>query len=140
MFGNPETTTGGNALKFYSSVRIDLRRIETLKKGEEFIGNRVRAKIVKNKVAAPFRKAEFEIYFDEGISRTSDLITLGVEHGMIQKAGSWFAYGEEKIGQGKDAVRQFMRDNPKLSAKIEKDIREKAGLKSNTTPQRILRE
>ena len=129
MFGNPETTTGGNALKFYSSVRIDLRRIESLKKGEEFIGNRVRAKVVKNKVAAPFKKAEFEIYFNEGISRTSDLITLGVEGGFIQKAGSWFSYGEEKIGQGKDAVRQFLTDNPKLAAKIEKDIREKAGLK-----------
>lgn len=129
MFGNPETTTGGNALKFYSSIRIDLRRIESLKKGDEFIGNRIRAKVVKNKVAAPFRKAEFEIYFNEGISRTSDLITLGVEHGFIQKAGSWFSYGEEKIGQGKDAVRQFLADNPKLAAKIEKDIREKAGLK-----------
>jgi len=128
MFGNPETTTGGNALKFYSSVRLDLRRIETLKKGEEFIGNRVRAKVVKNKVAAPFRNAEFEIYFDEGISRTSDLITLGVDHGLIQKSGSWFSYGEEKIGQGKDAVHQFLSDNPKLAAKIEQEIRIKAGL------------
>ncbi len=129
MFGNPETTTGGNALKFYSSVRIDLRRIETLKKGEEFIGNRVRAKIVKNKVAAPFRTAEFEIYFDEGISRTSDIVTLGVDLGLIQKSGSWFAYGEEKIGQGKDAVRAYLASNPKLAAKIEKEIREKAGIK-----------
>jgi len=128
MFGNPETTTGGNALKFYSSVRIDLRRIEALKKGEEFIGNRVRAKIVKNKVAAPFRTAEFEIYFNEGISRTSDLITLGVDQGIIQKSGSWFAYGEEKIGQGKDAVRTYLMDNPKLAAKIEKELRDKAGI------------
>jgi len=128
MFGNPETTTGGNALKFYSSVRIDLRRIEALKKGEEFIGNRVRAKIVKNKVAAPFRTAEFEIYFNEGISRTSDLITLGVDQGIIQKSGSWFACGEEKIGQGKDAVRTYLMDNPKLAAKIEKEIRDKAGI------------
>lgn len=128
MFGNPETTTGGNALKFYSSVRLDLRRIETLKKGEEFIGNRVRAKVVKNKVAAPFRNAEFEIYFNEGISRTSDLITLGVNYDLIQKAGSWFSYGEEKIGQGKDAVRQFLADNPKIAAKIEQEIRIKAGL------------
>jgi recombination protein RecA len=129
MFGNPETTTGGNALKFYSSIRIDLRRIEALKKGEEFIGNRVKAKIVKNKVAAPFRTAEFEIYFNEGISRTSDLIELGVDMGLIQKSGSWFAYGEEKIGQGKDAVRAYLADNPKLAAKIEKEIREKAGIK-----------
>jgi len=129
MFGNPETTTGGNALKFYASVRIDLRRIETLKKGEEFIGNRVRAKIVKNKVAAPFKTAEFEIYFDEGISRTSDLITLGTQYGLIQKAGSWFSCGEEKIGQGKDAVRAYLADNPKLAAKIEKEIRQKAGIK-----------
>jgi len=128
MFGNPETTTGGNALKFYSSVRLDLRRIETLKKGEEFIGNRVRAKVVKNKVAAPFRNAEFEIYFNEGISRTSDLITLGVHYDLIQKAGSWFSYGEEKIGQGKDAVRQFLANNPKIAAKIEQEIRIKAGL------------
>lgn len=129
MFGNPETTTGGNALKFYSSIRIDLRRVEALKKGEEFIGNRVKAKIVKNKVAAPFRTAEFEIYFNEGISRTSDLIELGVDMGLIQKSGSWFAYGEEKIGQGKDAVRAYLADNPKLAAKIEKEIREKAGIK-----------
>jgi len=129
MFGNPETTTGGNALKFYASVRIDLRRTETIKKGEEFIGNAIRAKVVKNKVAAPFKTAEFEIYFDEGISKTSDLINLGVQYNIIQKSGSWFAYGEEKLGQGKDTVRTYLMENPKLAAKIEKEIREKAGVK-----------
>ncbi|MFP4473288.1 MAG: recombinase RecA [Candidatus Omnitrophota bacterium] len=128
MFGNPETTTGGNALKFYSSVRIDLRRIETMKKGEEFIGNRIRAKIVKNKVAAPFRKAEFEIYFNEGISRASDILSLGVKHDLIQKAGSWFSHGEEKIGQGKDAARRYLLDNPKMMKALEKEIRQKSGL------------
>ncbi len=126
MFGNPETTTGGNALKFYSSVRVDLRRVEAIKKGEEFIGNRIRAKIVKNKVAAPFRTAEFEIYFDEGISKASDILDLGVNYDIIQKSGSWFSYGEEKIGQGKDAVRKYLMDNPKLLDKLEKEIRAKA--------------
>lgn len=122
MFGNPETTTGGNALKFYSSVRIDLRRIESLKKGDESIGNRVRAKIVKNKVAAPFRTAEFEIYYDEGISKSSDILDLGVKSDIIQKSGSWFSYGDEKIGQGKDTARKFLVENPKLLDKIEKQI------------------
>ncbi len=125
MFGNPETTTGGNALKFYSSVRIDLRRTETIKRGEEFIGNCVRAKIVKNKVAAPFKTAEFEIYFDEGISRASDILSLGSELDVIQKSGSWFAYGEEKIGQGKDTARKYLMDNPKLMDKLEKEIKAK---------------
>ncbi len=122
MFGNPETTTGGNALKFYSSVRIDLRRIESLKKGEEVIGNRVRAKIAKNKVAAPFRTAEFEIYFDEGISKASDILQLGVKSEIIQKSGSWFSYEEEKIGQGLEGARRFLIENPKLLTKIEKHI------------------
>ncbi len=120
MFGSPETTTGGRALKFYSSVRIDLRRIETLKKGEEFIGNRVRAKIVKNKVAAPFRQAEFEIHFDEGISRSADVLDLAVEHEIIQKSGAWFAFEQEKIGQGKENTRKFLTENPKLLNKLEK--------------------
>jgi len=124
MFGNPETTTGGNALKFYSSVRIDLRRIETLKKGDEFIGNKVRAKIAKNKVAAPFRTAEFEIYFDEGISKSSDLLGLGVKLEIITKTGSWFSYEEEKIGQGRETARKFLQDNPKIASKIEKQIRD----------------
>jgi recombination protein RecA len=120
MFGSPETTTGGRALKFYASVRIDLRRIESLKKGDEFIGNRVRAKIVKNKVAAPFREAQFEIHFDEGISRAADILDLAITHDIIQKSGAWFSYGEEKIGQGKDTARKYLKDNPKTLDKIEK--------------------
>ncbi|MDD3374969.1 MAG: recombinase RecA [Candidatus Omnitrophica bacterium] len=125
MFGSPETTTGGRALKFYSSVRIDLRKIETLKKGDEIIGSRVRAKIVKNKVAPPFREALFEIHFNEGISRTSDVLDLGIEHDIINKAGSWFSYGEEKIGQGRESARAFLRENPKTFAQIEKKVLEK---------------
>ncbi len=125
MFGNPETTTGGNALKFYCSVRIDLRRIEALKRGDEFIGNRVRAKIAKNKVAAPFRTAEFEILFNEGISRISDIIDLGVKSEVINKSGSWFSYENEKIGQGRDSVRRFLAENPKVLSKIEKQLHTK---------------
>ncbi|OGX25651.1 MAG: recombinase RecA [Omnitrophica WOR_2 bacterium RIFCSPHIGHO2_02_FULL_48_11] len=122
MFGNPETTTGGNALKFYASVRIDLRRIESIKQGEEFIGNRVRAKIVKNKVAAPFRDAEFEILFNEGISKVSDILDLGVKSEIIAKSGSWLSFENEKIGQGRETARKFLQDNPKILAKIEKQI------------------
>jgi recombination protein RecA len=129
MFGNPETTTGGNALKFYASVRIDLRRVETLKKGEEFTGSRIRAKIAKNKVAPPFRMAEFDILFEEGgISKSGDILDLGVQSEIISKSGSWFAYGEEKIGQGKDSARRFLIDNPKLLDKIEKEILTKLGI------------
>jgi len=120
MFGSPETTTGGRALKFYASVRIDLRRIESLKKGDTFIGNRVRAKIVKNKVAAPFRQAEFEIHFDEGISRSADILDLAISYDIVQKAGAWFSYEQEKIGQGKENTRKFLTENPKLLGKIEK--------------------
>jgi len=120
MFGNPETTTGGNALKFYASVRIDLRRIESLKRGDEFVGTRVRAKIVKNKVAPPFKKAEFEILFDEGISKAGDILDLGVQAEIVQKAGSWFSFEGEKIGQGRDSARRFIKENPKMLAKIEK--------------------
>jgi recombination protein RecA len=122
MFGNPETTTGGNALKFYSSVRIDLRRIESIKRGEEVVGNRVRAKIVKNKVAAPFREAEFEIVFNEGISRIGDILDLGVKTEIVQKSGSWLSFENEKIGQGRDSAKQFLQENPKILNKIEKDI------------------
>jgi len=129
MFGNPETTTGGNALKFYSSVRIDLRRIEALKRGDEFIGNRVRAKIVKNKVAPPFRTAEFEILFNEGISAVSDILDLGVKNEIITKAGSWFSYENEKIGQGRESTRKYLLENPKLLNKIEKQIFDKLGIK-----------
>ncbi|HPB68543.1 MAG TPA: recombinase RecA, partial [Candidatus Omnitrophota bacterium] len=129
MFGNPETTTGGNALKFYASIRIDLRRIETLKKGDDFIGNRIRAKIVKNKVAPPFRTAEFEIHFDEGISRSSDILDLGIQTEIISKSGSWFSYETEKIGQGRDSARKYLLDNPKILSQIEKKILESCGLK-----------
>lgn len=122
MFGNPETTTGGNALKFYSSVRIDLRKVASLKKGEAVVGNRVVAKVVKNKMAPPFRHAEFDIMFDEGISRSSSVIDLGEEMGIIKKTGTWFTYGEEKLGQGKENARMYLRENPKLLDKIHNDI------------------
>ena len=125
MFGSPETTTGGRALKFYASARIDLRRIESIKQGEQFIGNRVRAKIVKNKVAPPFREAEFEIYFDEGISRAADILDLGVLHEIIEKSGTWLAFENEKLGQGKENARKFLKENPKILDKIEKMIRAK---------------
>ncbi|NQU95279.1 MAG: recombinase RecA, partial [Candidatus Omnitrophica bacterium] len=122
MWGNPETTPGGRALKFYSSVRIDLRRIASLKKGEEVVGNRVRAKIVKNKVAAPFRKAEFDIMYDEGISKASDMLDMAETQGVIKKVGTWYAYGEEKIGQGKENARLFLKANPKIMEKLEKEV------------------
>ncbi|MBF0386691.1 MAG: recombinase RecA [Candidatus Omnitrophica bacterium] len=129
MFGNPETTTGGNALKFYASVRIDLRRIESIKKGDEVVGNRVRAKIVKNKVAAPFRDAEFEIYFNEGISQSSDLVDLGVKFNVLDKAGAWFTFEGERVGQGRDNAKKFFEDNVKAAQKLEKLIIEKAKAK-----------
>ena len=122
MFGNPETTTGGNALKFYASVRLDIRKISTLKNGDEAIGNEVRVKVTKNKVAPPFRKAEFEISFGEGISKTGELVDLGVELGIIKKSGSWFSYNDSKIGQGRDAVKKVLRDNPELAEEIEAKI------------------
>ncbi len=125
MFGNPETTTGGRALKFYASVRIDLRRIESIKSGDEVVGNLVKAKIVKNKVAAPFRESEFEIRFTEGISKISDIVDLGVKSEIIQKSGTWFSFDNEKIGQGRESARIFLKENPKLMDKIEKRIREK---------------
>ncbi|MEZ7884963.1 MAG: recombinase RecA [Bacteroidales bacterium] len=125
MFGNPETTTGGNALKFYASVRVDVRRITQLKDGEDATGNRVRAKIVKNKMAPPFRKAEFDVVFGEGISKIGEIIDLGVEFEIIKKSGSWFSYGDTKLGQGRDAVKQIFADNPALMEEIEIKIREK---------------
>jgi recombination protein RecA len=125
MFGNPETTTGGNALKFYASVRLDIRRISQLKDGDEAIGNRARVKVVKNKVAPPFRQAEFDIIFGEGISKMGEIIDMGVELGIIQKSGSWFSYEGNKLGQGRDAVKELVRDNPELSAEIEGKIRAK---------------
>ena len=124
MFGNPETTTGGNALKFYASVRIDVRKVTQLKDGEEATGNRTRAKIVKNKMAPPFRKAEFDIVFGEGISKIGEIVDLGVEFDVIKKSGSWFSYGESKLAQGRDAVKQLLTDNPELTEEIEAKIRE----------------
>lgn len=131
MFGNPETTPGGRALKFYASMRLDIRRIATLKKGEEAVGNRVRVKVVKNKVAPPFKQAEFDLLFDEGISRSSNLIDLGVEAQILQKSGSWLLYQETKLGQGKDAARLFLKENPKLLAEIEERVREKLAVSSS---------
>jgi recombination protein RecA len=126
MFGNPETTPGGRALKFYSSVRIDLRRIETIKVGDRAVGNRVRAKIVKNKVAPPFRQAEFDILFDEGISKAGSLLDVGESVGVIQRQGSWLAAGETKLGQGREAARHFLRENPKLMQQLEAQTRQRA--------------
>jgi len=124
MFGNPETTTGGNALKFYSSVRLDIRRSSQIKQGEDVIGNRVKVKVVKNKVAPPFRKAEFDIMYGNGISRSGEVIDMGVELNVIKKSGSWFSYGETKLGQGRDAVKQLIEDNPELMEELEGKIRE----------------
>jgi len=124
MYGNPEVTTGGRALKFYSSVRIDVRRIESLKNGTEIVGNRTRTKVVKNKVAPPFREAEFDIMYGEGISKIGELIDLGTKLDLVQKSGSWFAMGETRLGQGRDAAKQFMRDNPEVADRLEAAIRE----------------
>jgi recombination protein RecA len=125
MFGNPETTTGGNALKFYASVRLDIRRMAQIKDGDEAIGNRVKVKVVKNKVAPPFRNAEFDIIFGEGISKMGEIIDMGVELGILQKSGSWFSYDANKLGQGRDAVKELLRDNPEMAAEIEGKIRAK---------------
>lgn len=124
MFGSPETTTGGNALKFYASIRLDIRRIQALKDGENNIGNRVRVKIVKNKVAPPFRQVEFDLLFGQGISKTGEIIDIGVDAGIIRKSGSWFSYGETKLGQGRDAVKQILSDNPELYEEIEGKIKD----------------
>jgi recombination protein RecA len=124
MFGNPETTTGGNALKFYASVRLDIRRISQIKETDEVTGNRVKVKIVKNKVAPPFRIAEFDIMFGEGISKAGEVVDLGVEFEIIKKAGSWFSYGDTKLGQGRDAVKQLLLENPELMEELEAKIKE----------------
>ena len=134
MFGNPETTTGGNALKFYASVRLDIRRIGAIKKGDEVIGNETRVKVVKNKVAPPFKQADFEILYGEGVSFFGELVDLGVVYGFVQKSGSWYSYNNEKIGQGKDNAKQFLRDNPEKAKELEIAIREKAFANRNAAP------
>lgn len=134
MFGNPETTTGGNALKFYASVRIDIRKASQLKDGDEVIGNRVKVKVVKNKVAPPFRKAEFDIMYGEGISKTGEIVDLGVDLNIIKKSGSWFSYGETKLGQGRDAVKSLIGDNPELMEELEDKIKEALGASGKETP------
>lgn len=125
MFGNPETTTGGNALKFYASVRMDIRRIGQIKEGEEIIGNRTKVKIVKNKIAAPFRVAEFDIMYNEGISKTGDVLDLAVQHGIVGKSGAWFDYNEAKIGQGRETTKKYLKENPKVLDEIDKKVRAK---------------
>jgi recombination protein RecA len=130
MFGNPETTTGGNALKFYASVRMDIRRISQIKQGERAIGNRARVKVVKNKVAPPFREAEFDIMFNEGISKSGDVLDLATTAGVIEKAGAWFAYKGEKIGQGREAAKQYLKDNPKVMEEVAKQVIEAAAKES----------
>ncbi len=132
FFGSPETTTGGKALKFYASVRIDVRRIETLKEGSDPVGNRTRAKIVKNKMAPPFKQAEFDILYGKGISREGGLIDLGVEHGIVRKSGAWFTYEGDQLGQGKENARRFLRDNPELAVEIERKILDKLGIGTKT--------
>ena len=123
MFGNPETTTGGNALKFYASVRMDIRRIGAIKKGDEIVGNETRVKVVKNKMAPPFKQVEFQILYGEGISREGELIDLGVKHGLVEKSGAWYSYGEDRIGQGKENVREFLKQNPDIAGEIEAKLR-----------------
>ena len=128
MFGSPETTTGGNALKFYASVRLDIRRISSIKSGDQAIGNRARVKVVKNKMAPPFKMAEFDIMFNEGVSRAGDVLDLAVSQGVVNKAGSWFSYGDERLGQGREGVKNFLQENPKLLLRIETEIRKKFSL------------
>ena len=129
MFGNPETTTGGNALKFYSSIRMDIRRIGQIKQGEDVIGNRTRVKIVKNKIAPPFRQAEFDIMYNEGISKSGDILDLAAEYGIVDKSGAWYAYNDQKIGQGREATKKYLDDNPKVITEIAKKVKEAAKAK-----------
>lgn len=133
MFGNPETTTGGNALKFYASLRLDVRRIEAIKDGQNVVGNRVKVKVVKNKVAPPFKEAQFEILYNEGISKLGDLVDVAVEQGVIMKSGSWFAYKDERIGQGRDAVKKYLMENEKITKEIDTTVRKKIGLLADDT-------
>jgi recombination protein RecA len=138
MFGNPETTTGGNALKFYSSIRLDIRRSTQLKDGEEIVGNRVKVKVVKNKVAPPFRKAEFDILYGTGISKIGEIIDLGVELNVLKKSGSWFSYGETRLGQGRDSIKSILLDNPELAEELEAKI--KALLVKGTPIELVIQE
>lgn len=133
MFGNPETTTGGNALKFYASVRLDIRRVGGIKKGEEVVGNETRVKVVKNKVSPPFRQADFDILYGEGISREGEIIELGVKHSFIEKSGAWYSYNGQKIGQGKDNTREWLKSNPEIAAEIERKVREAVGINIEIT-------
>jgi recombination protein RecA len=128
MFGSPETTTGGRALKFYASVRVDIRRIASIKDGEAVVGGRTRVKIVKNKLAPPFREAEFDVMYGEGISREGDLLDLAVEHKIVDKSGAWFAYGGDRLGQGRENSKQFLKDNPQVARAIEERVRKELGL------------
>jgi recombination protein RecA len=128
MFGSPETTTGGNALKFYASVRLDIRRIGSIKRGEEVVGNETRVKVVKNKIAPPFREALFDILYGEGISREGEIVELGVLHNIVEKSGAWYAYNGDKIGQGKDNTREYLKEHPDLAAEIEAKIRAAVGI------------
>jgi len=128
MFGNPETTTGGRALKFYSSIRVDIRRIAAIKDGETVTGNRTKVKVVKNKVAAPFREAEFDIIYGEGVSREGGLLDLGVAHNIVEKSGSWFSYEGERIGHGRENARQFLKDNADIRARVDSELRKALGL------------
>jgi len=137
MFGNPETTTGGNALKFYSSVRLDIRRIGAVKKGDEILGNQTRVKVVKNKVAPPFQKCEFDILYNEGISKEGELIDMGVEHKIVEKSGAWYSYNGERIGQGRDNVREFLREHADTAAEIENVVRQKMGLNNLGQPEPV---
>jgi recombination protein RecA len=130
MFGSPETTSGGNALKFYASIRLDIRRIGSIKKGDEVLGNRTRVKVVKNKLAPPFRQAEFEILYGEGVSQTGELLDLGMEANLVRRSGSWYSLGDERIGQGRENARQYLLDNPQVAADLGRQIREANGLKS----------
>jgi recombination protein RecA len=134
LFGNPETTTGGNALKFYASVRLDIRRIGSIKKGEEVIGSETRVKVVKNKVAPPFRSADFDILYGEGISREGEIIELGVLHNIVEKSGAWYTYGRERIGQGKDNAREYLKEHPEIAREIEAKIRAAAGVGAGSAP------
>jgi recombination protein RecA len=137
MFGNPETTTGGRALKFYSSVRVDIRRIASLKDGDQVIGGRTRVKIVKNKMAPPFREAEFDVMYGEGISREGDLLDLAVENKIVEKSGAWFAYGGDRLGQGRENSKNFLRENPAIFKSIDEKVRKELGMVRDTEPAAV---